>query len=142
MREIKFRVWVVPKKDDDLPFIEPHPYMAVQGEPDIETLSSFMFHYADAENLMRYTGLPDREKKDIYEGDIVQLRYWHNNPPSKRPKQKFITVQLPVIFEDGQFKPDDQETRSTDYGTTYGNWWEHCAVIGNIFENPDLIKTK
>lgn len=91
-------------------------------------------------SLMQYSGLQDREKKDIYEGDIVSLRYWHNNSPSKRPKKEFITVQLPVIFLNGQFQPDDQELRSTQYGTSYGNWYEHCEVIGNIYENPELIK--
>jgi uncharacterized phage protein (TIGR01671 family) len=59
MRELKFRAW-----------IEREKYMATQGEPDLETLGSFMHHYSDNSILMQYTGLKDKKGKDIYEGDV------------------------------------------------------------------------
>ena len=51
-REIKFRAYVT-----NLGV----PFMAIQGEPDLETLGSFFHHYcgSEQEKLMQFTGLKD-----------------------------------------------------------------------------------
>ena len=92
--------------------------------------------------LLQFTGLIDKNGKDIYRGNIVSMRFYHFNSPSKRPKISFVTVNLPIIFEKGIFKPDDYQQRFTDYCTTYNNWYDQCEVIGNIYENPELISQK
>jgi len=57
MKQVKLRAWV-----------EKGGYMAYQGEPDLETLKSFMFHYGDCE-LMEWIGLVDINGKDVFDGD-------------------------------------------------------------------------
>lgn len=70
--------------------------------------------------LMQFTGLKDKNGKEIYEGDILEYveRDWN--------KLKDLTVRCDVVFEDGAFKPSIDP--------------ENSEVIGNIYENPELLK--
>lgn len=67
--------------------------------------------------LMQYTGLKDKNGKEIYEGDIVRSGNWIAEVPSIN---EFILQAMTY----GQ--------SMTDYTRT--------IVIGNIYENPELIK--
>lgn len=96
----------------------------------------------DEDSLGQFTGLKDKNGKEIYEGDIVTKKFWHNNPPSKRPKQKFIVANLPIVFDGGCFSTDERNIRNTEYGTTFNNWWDDVEIIGNIYENPELISNQ
>ena len=109
-REIKFRAYVTNLGA---------PFMAIQGEPDLETLGSFFHHYcgSEQEKLMQFTGLKDIEGKEIYEGDII-LGY--NNPHV-------------VTFADGAFYLTYKNS-SVRLSRTCGA----LKIIGNIYENPEL----
>jgi len=67
----------------------------------------------------QYTGLKDRDGKEIYEGDIIQ--WWNKVTPSQ------AVVRIP-----GGWNPfiDDMTLDST----------HHIEVIGNIHENPELLE--
>jgi hypothetical protein len=58
MSDYQFRAWT-------------GEYMVYQGEPDLETLQSFMHHYGDSE-LMLWSGRVDKHGKKIYRGDRVR----------------------------------------------------------------------
>ena len=62
-RELKFRAWDKSQK-----------YMAYQGNPDLETLSSFMFHFGE-DIVMQSIGLKDKDGDEIFEGDLLIDRY-------------------------------------------------------------------
>ena len=76
--------------------------------------------------LMQYTGVQDKTGRDIFEGDIIEWVNWSNN------ESKLITI---IAYED-------------DYAAFFfGNWYERsfpetseeALIIGNIYENPELL---
>ncbi|PIH58263.1 YopX family protein [Paenibacillus sp. LK1] len=82
--------------------------------------------------LMLYTGLQDRNDKDIYDGDILDGSY--NNPMSGQ----LIKRHYRVVFRKGSFHAD--LIGHHPYGSTslcFAN--EKSVVIGNIYENPKLL---
>lgn len=99
MREIKFRWW------NGQRMIE-HKDIKVQ-----------IYNLKNMENLMQYTGLKDKNGKEIYEGDIVNVGYIN--------KAKIEHSEAAFIY-------------STKFGD--GLLWDTppdiIDVIGNIYENP------
>ena len=104
MRIIKFRAWNEEQK-----------YMAYQGTPDLETLQSFIFHFGDKE-LMQFTGLHDKNGKEIYEGDIVT---------DGVGKYKIVYDLKLAGYQPYCIFRDDPEN--------------YCEVLGNIYENKELL---
>lgn len=106
-------------------------YMAYQGEPDLETLQSFMFHYGDKE-LMLSSGLKDINGKLIYEGDIVELIESYDG------ESKYKSTLI-VAFDSGSFVLYDHNHFRTNKD---GNDFMCCLhespgtieVICNIYE--------
>lgn len=80
--------------------------------------------------LLRYTGLLDKNKKEIYEGDVVRQFI----PSSKSYYSGEVYYSQWCRFEvgdgwalvDGESQIDDDESKK----------WE---IIGNIYENPELL---
>lgn len=79
----------------------------------------------------QFTGLHDKNGKEIYEGDIVQFN------------QKFLIENtLRVGYEDSHRGGFSLCTKEGYYGMFGDAWLEpfYCEVIGNIHDNPELLK--
>jgi hypothetical protein len=110
MREIKFRAWN--KK---------HNIMVSWEQMKVDNTVTICFGSVDSvRELMQFTGLLDKNGKEIYEGDII--------------KEKF----------DGLTKIEWGENCSCCskvVGFIFGSGYKDVEVIGNIYENPELLKT-
>lgn len=73
------------------------------------------------ETVGQYTGLTDKNGKKIFEEDIVKV------------SNKFIDY---VVFDCGCF---NIERQVMNYEFTYQNF-KNIEVIGNIYDNPELLK--
>lgn len=133
MREIKFRAW---DKEDKKMYVVAHisnlltvgTYVTVRkNEPDAITKIERDLE-EDTYELMQYTGLKDKNGKEIYEGDIVK-RYDQNGII----KFNFLVEQDGAVVDVPNFgfnMHNDDENESL-----YGE----LEVIGNIYENPELL---
>ena len=70
--------------------------------------------------LMQFTGLKDKNKKEIYEGDIVE--------------STDKTARYEIVFLEGSYM-----ARSIKLKDYYDDISMFHKVIGNIYENPELI---
>lgn len=79
----------------------------------------------DPKTVCQYTGLTDKNGRKIFEGDIVKDTFLH-------------TIGKVFYWEyEGRFAFDDVNDDAQFY---MGEMWEDCEVIGNIFDNPNLLK--
>jgi len=116
MREIKFRAW--DKRCGIMTTLREWDF--AHGECLIKHMgeSDDCPNESDLE-IMQYTGLKDKNGKEIYEGDIVN---WHI-------EKELLVVAWSITC----FVMENIEGYA--YGFNNGNFKE---VIGNIYENPEL----
>jgi uncharacterized phage protein (TIGR01671 family) len=124
MREIKFRAWdKSDKSKSDLPRMSPKVWTPTElMEASIRTQKVL---YDDDFIWMQYTGLKDMNGKEIYEGDV--LKDLHSQIHGIRWIQD--EGNLKAVFMDGF--DNDQYRHFRDI--------QFMEVIGNIYENPELL---
>ena len=124
MREIKFRAWHKEKKimGEVLGIDILHKEIFFSNE-DVDCYEHTDFK--DIE-LMQYTGLKDKNEKEIYEGDIVKLRANHGIGVIKYSDEwgAFVVEYI---------KPRPLVVLGMNY------YKEDIEVIGNIYENSELL---
>ncbi|MGV9027470.1 YopX family protein [Lactococcus lactis] len=91
---------------------------------DIETLDKFI--------IMQSTGLKDKNGVEIYEGDVINCRNSFRNPMTGSGSLS-INRDFKIIFENGEFKAKGFDIRLK-------NILSYSEVIGNIYENPELLE--
>lgn len=139
MREIKFRAFYkgdikyVKKGEQDFMFhqalIDDELCFVMEKDRDINY--PFQIPFLDNEwILMQFTGLKDVDGEVIYEGDIV--RYYHND--------KNQDVNGKVVWVEHGFHIKKDFDLCKTFVDLKNPLAENCKVIGNIYENPELVK--
>ncbi len=130
MREIKFRAWFNDSNDEDRPEWE----MDYSKDSNL----SIFFNWLDDEdthNIMQYTGLKDKNGTEIYEGDILKASR-HNNT---------LDGEIGIVgFLRGCYCLKCPEFESNQHINLceFGILGNHLEVIGNIYENKELLEGK
>ena len=125
MREIKFRAWL--KEDKKMVNVEAMDFTdkSIQYLKRSEIINAYILRregFDDVE-LMQYTGLKDKNGKEIYEGDI-----YHVGDKN---------IRYSVIWFDSGF--EGKQLRSTSY-IGLKSWAKDNEILGNIYENPELLE--
>ena len=136
MREIKFRAWYNNGMYYNVlvggfPCSVPSAFVGDCENEEWRHLGSSSSG-EDSAKLMQFTGLKDKNGKEIYEGDIVLSKYFDNRI------DKYVKRKAKVMFERGCFLVKN------GYWTPLltniiGDTWA-LEIIGNIYENPELLK--
>ena len=122
---IKFRAW--DKLNNEMSVVEQINFYRGEFESIGYGVSSL--READKIELMQSTGLFDRNGKEVFIGDIVKCTRGcsHEVYLEKEYGGTFIGG-MPAIYLKGLL---------SGYA-----WTEHEEIIGNIYENPELLEDK
>lgn len=121
MREIKFRAW-----------LKEHKTMVNVAEIDINLQLIYHYGFDDFEGnfenfnsieLLQYTGLKDKNENEIYEGDIAI----HHG---KMHKIIFNAEEARFVLRDDEFELEIPFTNNNN---------KRMEIVGNIYENPELL---
>ena len=123
-REIKFRAWL--KEENKMVNVETMDFTdkSMQYLEKNEIIDAYLLRTTFLEDieLMQYTGIKDKNDVEIYEGDIIICKYGPE-------------IMMEVKWVDEGFR-----TLGKYNGDNYVGYVKNSAeVIGNIYENPELL---
>jgi len=167
MRQIKFRAWCESNKEMYYPdgiyeFWIDNNSIGFYPRYDKDELHHFNTNPSESEKeilAMQFTGLHDKNGKEIYEGDIVKFHYFYmsygENMGAQESEHELIGVVewqnygygLSAIkgehwkgytgYSDGEGSSDFLHLVIMSESSVHEESFE---VIGNIYEHPDLLK--
>jgi uncharacterized phage protein (TIGR01671 family) len=118
MREIKFRAF-----DDGKMVLQINTILT----NEMDQLSWFFKSIRKDSIVMQFTGLQDKNGKEIYEGDLLKV---YDN------RNGYLQVEFVNAYVGGWVLTHPESVQKLSLGARAQNTIE---VIGNIYENPELL---
>lgn len=160
MRHIKFRVWDLIKNEwvKEFCVITDCGSVQIYNSYGIPMPPRKRVSEGEEYVIQQFTGLTDKNGKEIYEGDIVKetvekgpnLPERHKDYVLKDHEKQHIEQIIWGYYSDGEyvdkiecFMFGDRNSLSELIHSTIGvyhEWLYTYEVIGNIFETPELLK--
>ena len=131
-REIKFRAW--DKANKEMQPVEAI-YFNQKSSKNI-IIDDEWFSFGEV-ILMQYTGLKDKNGKEIYEGDIVLVATYSYEEPLLDTTCTIEYNPHYLIYEFVEIEETGERYSMLDIRD---NFKSELEVIGNIYENPELLK--
>jgi uncharacterized phage protein (TIGR01671 family) len=136
MRPIKFRAWTGATMYNDVQpnFCYKEPYCMIPDNNIAIYEPTGSKHYwldIKVEAIMQFTGLKDKAGVEIYEGDIVESEIWVSVGEYERCTG-IVTYKMCKFLIDCIL---DWEGSDADLNL-------NATVIGNIYQHPELLKSK
>ena len=127
MREIKFRAWL--KEDKKMENVKTMDFTdkTIRCLKKNEFINAYLLRRVsfDDVELMQYTGIKDKNGKEVYEGDIVIL-----NDAEEENRCVVKYKYGSYILIDGDLREDLSNVESHKF----------LEVVGNIYENKNLME--
>lgn len=140
MREIKFKVWDEESKkmycgyDAIVTFSGFLEEVYVRNKNTVDELIDY--------KIMQYTGLKDKNGKEIYEGDILKEK--HSKYSNKPPKKSYGVIKREGCNCNLYVEWNFQDRYEGEVFWNKDRLSLHCAsqyeVIGNVYENSNLLE--
>jgi uncharacterized phage protein (TIGR01671 family) len=135
MRDIKFRAWHTELKRmfsaEEMGKDELTLSVDGRGFVNVNSISTILSQYVGEKMIpMQYIGLKDRHSVEIYEGDILDTAPHMNKEEVIKQWGHYVYYEV-VEYREFHYAPFDYEN---------GPLGEECLVVGNIYENPELLK--
>ena len=125
MREIKFRAWNTETNKMVINLKE----MGVFALQSTYSIDEFLVIPTNEKYpLMQYTGLKDKSNKEIYDGDLLKVELDWGYGLAK--------IIVEIYFKDGCFRAKALNSHED----TLLIELPPCEVVGNVYENPELLK--
>ena len=102
-------------------------------------------HEVDKDTICQYTGLTDKNGNKIWENDVVQFEDTGEEGYEYKEGYDFIN-RAKVEFAEARWSLTNFiDTNSGVVDEMYNHiefmdFWQYSEVIGNIFDNPELVK--
>ncbi len=137
MREIKFKAWhiglkqMIPAEEmaaDQMTLLPTGQFINVSG-------TSTKLSQINTQMLpLQYTGLKDKNGVDIYEGDVLSA-------PASMSYRFGDNGEVRYESEYGSFIVEGKYSKNQHYETLTCDVAIDCEVIGNIYENRELLNS-
>jgi len=132
MREIKFRAWDKENKEMIYPSNEITLSGEFNGEQYEQVVPAWSYSETSERIFMQYTGLKDKNGREIFESDILRLKRKIEGYP-KNPIVSWASGRWGLQNQKGN---KNFEIHGSLFDEDNPEILDECEIIGNIYETP------